>query len=87
MKTCKLCKEKHFALGYCRTHYDKHRTYGDAAIVKTKKGMGKVYKYGRRKCTVEEKRMQKVEKYAKKQDIHATTLLDRIIDFFFKHNE
>jgi len=87
MKHCNLCKEKHFALGYCRPHYDKHKTYGDASIVKTKKGGEKVYKYGRRKITLEEKRAQKLDKYAKKEGIHSTTLLDRIFDFFFSHNE
>lgn len=43
MKTCSICEKEYIALGYCRYHYTKFRTYGDPNFKKIKRD--KSYKF------------------------------------------
>ncbi len=88
-KTCSIkgCKENHIARGYCGTHYKRWQTHGDANIVKRDVEFPKKYPKGRTKFNIEYYRAEKLKNYARKKKKPYSTMLDSIIDFFFKHHD
>lgn len=44
-KKCSICKNKHLALGYCRSHYIKFRKYGDPLFKKIRRQKNHKYTF------------------------------------------